>query len=145
MLICKPLLVKFFLTDFNGITIGNRPNFLYSIHRLLFRFFYDLELVVKILKKISYINFSFHTLYYQYQESNFRSFFQKNSSNGYMSCNGGLKLFCIWKSYSYFENSLFNSFKSNFCFSVILLGILTSILTNWSPLPYVPYRGSPFP
>jgi len=78
MLICKPLLVKFFLTDFNGIAIGNRPNFLYSIHRLLFRFFYDLELVVKNTKKNLLHQFFFsHTLYYQYQESNFQIVFSK--------------------------------------------------------------------
>lgn len=85
MLICKPLLVKFFLTDFNGIAIDNRPNFLYSIHRLLFRFFYDLELVVKNTKKKSPTSIFLFTHYtINIKKAIFRSFFQKNSSNGYV-------------------------------------------------------------
>ena len=84
MLICKPLLVEFFLTDFNGIVTGNRPNFLYSIHRHLFKIFYDLELVVKNTKKspISIFLFIHYTI--NIKKAIFRSFFQKNSSNGYV-------------------------------------------------------------
>ena len=106
--------------------IYNKPNFLQSIYLLIYVLLRFGTSVKDSLKK-SHVSI-FLLIHYTIISREILDHFKK-SSNVYNMLRRE-KTSCILKNYSYFANSLFNSFKSNFCFSVILLGILTNILTN---------------